>query len=134
MLGRFDGEDLRSLSVWPNAQALYHRATAEGLLGGAEQVSADSLAFRFRAGELRQISGYGGIQGTSYGPSQVPQARLPGFAFAPGGAPTRGDLLEPDGWEARWLRAEGPPPEGLAPPAPLPAAEAPPDVSPPGSD
>ena len=40
MLGRFDGDELRRLDVWPNAQALYYRATPDGLLDGAFQFAA----------------------------------------------------------------------------------------------
>lgn len=121
MLGLFDGDALRSLSVWPTAQAFYPRATAEGLLGGADQVSADSLSFQFVSGELRGIAGYRGVQGTTYGPSLVPaDLRLPGFAFVADGAPTRSALLDAEGWEAQWLRENGPPPDGLLPPDALP--------------
>ena len=116
MLARFDGDDLRTLSVFPNAQALYFQATAEGLLDGAIEVSADSLSFRFRDGELRQIDGDRGIQGTRFGAQIVPEGRqLPGFAFVADGAPTREALLG-DGWEAAWLEANGPPAAWLLPP------------------
>ena len=116
MLGRFRDGDLSRLSVWPTAQALYHLATPEGLLSGAEQVSGDSLAFRFWDGELRELSAHDGIEGTSYGAAIVPGGvRLPGFAFTPGGAPTRAAVLGA-GWEAAWLEANGPPPEALRPP------------------
>ena len=133
MLGRFRGGDLHRLSVWPTAQALYHRASPEGLLAGADQVSGDSLGFRFRDGELRELSGYEGIVGTSYGPRIVPDGlRLPGFAFTPGGAPTRASVLGA-GWEAAWLEANGPPAEWLRPPRPPPGAAPPPDrPAPPG--
>ena len=120
MAGAFEGDALRRLDVWPNAQALYFRATPEGLLGGADQVSADSLVFRFEGGDLRGISGYRGIAGTTYGPGNVPQAlRLPGFAYDPNGAPAREQLLG-DGWEVGWLDAFGPlPPEPVLEDGPL---------------
>ena len=130
MLGRFADGDLRRLSVWPTAQALYHRASPEGLLAGADQVSGDSLAFQFEDGDLRRLLGYRGIEGTSYPAAQVPGGvRLPGFAFTPTGAPTRASLLGA-GWEAAWLEANGPPaewlrPPGAAPPEPDPADDAP---------
>ena len=129
MLGRFLGGDLRRLAVWPTAQAFYHRASPEGLLAGADQVSADSLDFRFRDGELRDLTGYRGVQGTSYGAAQVPGGlRLPGFAFVPDGAPTRAGVLGA-GWEAAWLDENGPPAEWLRPPT-APPAPAPPDDAP----
>ena len=129
MLGLFDGDDLRRLSVWPNAQTIYYTATRDGLLDGVYQFSQDSLAFRFQNGEIREITGYGGIEGEATPPAQAPaDPRLPGFAFSVRGAPTRADLLDPEGWEAAWLEANGPPAEWLAPPpaGPLPDdAEAP---------
>ena len=103
MRGHFQGDELRRLAVWPNAQVLYFRATPAGLLDGADQFSLDSLSFQFQGGELREISGYRGIEGTSYGPSHVPGTlRLPGFAYDIEGAPTQLDVLG-DTWEAGWL-------------------------------
>ena len=105
MVGRFDADELRSLGVGPNAQVVYYRATPEGLLAGAEELSADTLAFRFADGELRELSGYRGIEGTTYGPSVVPDdPRLPGFAYDPD-APTREAILG-DGWEVGWLERD----------------------------
>ncbi len=111
MLGRFDGDDLRTLGVGPNAQVVYYRASADGLLAGAEELSADTLVFRFADGELRDVAGYRGVAGTTYGPTVVPDdPRLPGFAYSRD-APRRADLLG-DGWEAGWLDrdARGGPP------------------------
>ncbi len=103
MLGRFRLDSLRTLSVWPTAEALAFRATPDGRLAGAEWLSADSLAFRFVGGEIREVAGVGGVEGTSYGPTVVPTGvRLSGYAFDPADAPASRDLL--DGWEAAWLR------------------------------
>ena len=115
MLGRFAGDELRQLDVWPNAQALYYRATPEGLLDGAFEFSLDSLSFQFEGGELTRIDGDRGIAGTVYGPSNVPETRrLPGFAYTIDGGPTRPGLLG-DGWEAGWLERYGPTPDALRP-------------------
>ena len=120
MLGLFDDDAIRSLGVGPNAQVIYYRATADGLLSGADELSADTLTFQFSDGELRAVSGYGGIEGTTYGATVVPDdPRLPGFAYSPD-APTREDVLG-DGWEVGWLEQSGP---TFAPPA---SAEPPPD-------
>lgn len=103
MLARFRDDSLRTLSVWPNAEALAFRATPDGRLAGAEQLSADSLAFRFVGGEIREVAGVGGVEGTSFGPTVVPAGvRLPGYAYDPADAPRPDALL--DGWEAAWLR------------------------------
>ncbi len=138
MLARFDGDDLRRLSVWPNAQVIYYTANDEGLLDQVLQLSQDSLAFRFEGGELRELSGYVGLQGELIPPAQAPaNPRLPGFAFRTEGAPTRAGLLDAGGWEAAWLGAFGPPaawlrPAGGAPPpvgtdGEAPSADPPPD-------
>ena len=114
MAGTFEGDNLRRLDVWPNAEVLYFSATPDGLLNGAYQLSNDSLSFHFDDGDIRDFAGYRGIEGWVYGPSNVPDAiRLPGFAYDPDGAPTRSDLLG-DAWEAGWLDAYGP-----LPPAPV---------------
>ncbi|WP_420454891.1 OstA-like protein [Rubrivirga sp.] len=129
MLGLFDDDDLRTLGVGPNAQVVYYRASPDGLLAGAEELSADTLAFRFEDGELRELAGYRGIQGTTYGATVVPDdPRLPGFAYTPD-APTRAALLG-DGWEVGWLDQYGPalglppPDDGDPPPLPEDAPEA----------
>ncbi len=96
---------LRRLSVWPNAEAAYFRSDADGALAGAEVVTADSLTFHFRAGELREIRGMRGIEGTSYSARIVPNdLRLDGYAFDPDRRPTRATLVPGDGWEGSWLR------------------------------
>ncbi|HEX8387286.1 MAG TPA: OstA-like protein [Rubricoccaceae bacterium] len=117
MLAVFEGDSLRRLSVWPTAEAVTYRADAAGLLAGADRLSADSLVVAFRDGAIREVRGYGGIAGTAYGPRIVPDGvRLPGFAFEPDAAPTRAAVLDPDGWEADFLRDFGPPAEALRPP------------------
>ena len=128
MLARFRDDTLRVLSVWPTAEAITYRATGDSLLAGGDRLSADSLAFHFRDGELREITGSRGIEGVAYGPLILPEPfRLPNYAFDPSARPTRASLLAPDAWEAAWLaedagreesEAEGvDPPEGrpLAP-------------------
>ena len=115
MRGRFAGDELRRLDVWPNAQALYFLATPEGLLDGAFDVAIDSLSFLFVDGELDGAAGYRDAAGTVYGPTNVPETlRLPGFAYTFDGGPTR-DALLGDGWELGWLERYGPAPEDLRP-------------------
>lgn len=136
MRGRFEGDTLRSLGVGPNAQAVYYRATPEGLLAGADELSADTLVFRFAEGDLREMAGDGGIVGTTYGASVVPDdPRLPGFAYAASG-PTRDDVLGA-GWEAEWLARDGAPPPDATPEADDPALPTPSpddDTGPPATD
>ena len=116
----FEGDSLRRLAVWPNAEAFTFRAEGAGetaRLAGADRLSADSLAVIVAGGTVREVRGYGGVAGTAYGPRIVPEGtRLPGYAFAPDAAPTRDAVLDADGWEARWLARFGPTPEALRPP------------------
>jgi len=124
MLARFCDDTLRTLSVWPVAEAITFRATDDGLLAGADRLAADSLAFHFRGGELREITGSRNIEGTTYGPQIIPEPfRLPGYVFDPGAHPTHAALLPPDGWEAAWLAEEEATPNEASetsPEAPLP--------------
>ncbi|NNF57645.1 MAG: hypothetical protein HKN04_05325, partial [Rhodothermaceae bacterium] len=79
------------------------RATDDGLLDGADRLSADSLTFLFRGGELRELRGTRGIEGVAYGPQIIPEPfQLQGYVYTPERRPLRARLL-PDGWEAEWL-------------------------------
>ena len=40
---------------------------------GADRLSADSLAVLFEGGQIREVRGYGGVAGTTYGPRIVPE-------------------------------------------------------------
>ena len=112
----FDGERLRRLDVWPNAEAIYYSADGEGRLSQAIEVSSDSLSFLFVEGEVRDVGGYKGIQGTmTPGKLVTAPLRLAGFAFSPRDAPSAASVLE-EGWEAEWLGTYGPTPADLAPP------------------
>ena len=117
----FVGDSLRRLAVWPTAEALTYRAEGPETarrLAGADRLSADSLAIVIAGGTVREVRGYGGIAGTTYGPRIVPDARLPGYTFTPEAAPTRAAVLDADGWEAAWLAEFGPPTEALRPRGP----------------
>lgn len=106
MLALLRDEALHRLSVWPRAEAFTFRADPEGLLAGADRLAADSLVFRFEDGDLRQVRGDRDIEGTTFGPANVPDdLRLEGYVFTPSRRPAPEALLDPDGWEAAWLRA-----------------------------
>jgi len=102
----FEHDSLRTLSVWPNAEAIHFRATDDGLLDGADRLSADSLAFRFGGGRLEEVFGVRNVEGITYGPEIVPDPfRLPGYLFTPERRPNRTQLLPENGWQAAWLDA-----------------------------
>lgn len=99
-----EDDEVRTLSVWPKALAVYHRATDDDLLGSIEELSADSLTFRFREGELREVLGAGNIDGTSTAGNQATgDVRLAGFTFTPSLRPQKAELLDPAGWVNLWL-------------------------------
>jgi lipopolysaccharide export system protein LptA len=127
LLAVFRDDTLRVLTVWPNAEAITFRASPDSLLAGADRLSADSLAFRFRGGALREITGSRGIEGVTYGPQIIPEPfRLDGYVFDPGARPVRAALLPPDAWEATWLEAGAMPLPDAPPEAPLPPEPPPP--------
>lgn len=137
MVARFERDSLRLLAVAPNAEAIYFRATNDGLLDGADRLTADSLAFVFQDGDLREIRGVRGIEGVAYGPQIIPDPfQLSNYRYTPDVRPTAAGLLPPDGREAAWLTAhpsgipgssgEGrpsePPPTDPRPVSPAPAS------------
>lgn len=94
LLALFARDSLRWIKVWPNAEAVYFRADDAGALEGAVRFSADSLAFRFRGDDLRDVRGVRGIEGTYYDAGLIPEPlRLDGFRYAPERRPTRLSLL-----------------------------------------
>ncbi|CAN5576516.1 hypothetical protein BH23BAC4_BH23BAC4_08920 [soil metagenome] len=95
ILALFDdqGERIRLMSVWPNAETIYFTGE-NGEVREAVQASADSLAFLFREDRLREISGRRGIEGTAYSNEAVPdQLQLSGFRWEPERRPTRAALM-----------------------------------------
>lgn len=102
MLALFREDTLRSIHVWPNAEAVYFRAD-EDALAGAVRVSADSLAFFFAGDSLRRVEGVRGIEGVYYDAALIPQPlRLDGFRYEPERRPTKDALLGGRPLEA-WL-------------------------------
>lgn len=110
----FEQDSLRTLSVWPDAEAIHFRATEDGLLDGADRLTADSLTFRFGSDRLEEVFGVRNVEGITYGPEIIPEPfRLPGYLFTPELKPDRSGLLPKDGWEALWLHGN------LEPDAPI---------------
>lgn len=104
MKASFENDSLRTLSVWPNAEAIHFRATPEGLLDGADRLLADSLVFTFEQGRLSEVFGARGIEGVTYGPQIIPNPfQLSGYRFTPDERPTRESVLGSQSWEIEWL-------------------------------
>ncbi|MEO0556865.1 MAG: OstA-like protein [Bacteroidota bacterium] len=116
MRALFDQDRIRQLDVWPNAEAIYHLADGEGRFESVIEITSDSLAFGFEDGEVRNVFGATGNQGTQTAGNLVTgRKRLSGFAFSPREAPTAPSVLDVDGWEAIWLRTYGPSLQDLLP-------------------
>ena len=130
MQARFIRDSLRTLAIWPNAEAIYFRATEDGLLDGADRLSADSLAFLFADDALREIRGARDIEGIAYGPQIVPEPfHLPGYVYTPDQRPLRPALLTSGSWEADWLDAQHPEPDLTARPPLVPLSSETPEES-----
>lgn len=109
MRALFASDRVRQLDVWPNAEAIYHLADGAGRLESVIELTSDSLSFGFIDGGVRSVVGSTGNQGTlTPGARVTGRMRLSGFAFAPTEAPTADVILDPEGWEAAWLRRYGP--------------------------
>ena len=127
MLAFFRADSLRWMKVRPNAESVYFRADDAGALEGAVRFSADSLNFRFRGDDLRDVRGVRGIEGTYYDVGLIPEPlRLDGYRYTPERRPTRAALLADN---PLLLARPSPPPEpalpvpadstGGVPPAPV---------------
>ena len=102
----FHQDSLRLISVWPQAETITFRSAGNGRLGGADRLSADSLAFRFRNDQLREVTGTRGIEGITYGPNITPDPfRLSGYVYTPEKRPASTALLGEGVWEAVWLES-----------------------------
>ena len=124
MRALFDGDRVRQLDVWPNAEVIYHLSDADGRFESAVELTSDSLSFRFEDGEVRELWAATGNDGTiTPGALVTGRLRLAGFAFSPREAPTPDELLDAKGWESIWLREYGPSVSDLVPSAPTASAQ-----------
>jgi lipopolysaccharide export system protein LptA len=84
MVGLFERDSLRTLTVSSNAEALYHLDSAERPEAGAVRTSGDRVVLRLEGGEVRDIRIYEGVEGTWYPASLVDDSiSLEGVAWRP---------------------------------------------------
>lgn len=126
--GEFEQDSLRTLTVGPNAEAIWHLSKENGAPNGATKASGDRIVLHFRGGEVERVRVLSGVQSTYYSEANMPASlELNGFRWEPERQPTKDRLLR-DGRVIRWLRREDalvrrPPP---AWPSKAPAAPNPP--------
>ncbi len=95
LVAHFSSDSLRTLSVSPNAEALYFMTGDENQLIGAIRASADRIVFTFDNGEVSDIGVFAGVEGTYYPENLVDQAEsLTGFVWTPERKPDRKMMLQ----------------------------------------
>jgi len=84
LLGLFEQDTLRTMTVAPNAEALYYVEAEEKNEQAAVHSSADRIVFTFDAGSVVDVRSYQGVAGTFYPASIINQAEnLEGFLWSP---------------------------------------------------
>lgn len=84
LVGQFEQDTLRTMTMAPNAEALYYvESTEDGGLA-ATRVTSDSIVFTFQDGELVKIGSYDDLDGEYFPSEIVDQAgNLDGFQWNP---------------------------------------------------
>ncbi len=101
LLGLFEQDSLKSLSVGPQAESIYFKVSADDQLGGIK-TSGDRIELRFKDNDLDEIGVFAGIEGTYYDGALIPDPfQLDGFSWTPERRPQKNVMLED---ESRMLR------------------------------
>ncbi len=94
LVGLFEQDSLKSLTVGPQAQAIYFKVGDDDQLGGIK-TSGDRIALRFKNNDLDEIGVYSGIEGDYYDGALIPDPfQLDGFSWQPEKRPTEAGLLQ----------------------------------------
>lgn len=97
LLGLFERDSLRTMTVGPNAEALYYVEAEREHEPAAVRSSADRIVFTFEAGSVVDVGSYSGVEGTFFPSNLIHQVEnLEGFDWMPGLRPT---LVE---YRIRW--------------------------------
>jgi lipopolysaccharide export system protein LptA len=98
LVGLFVNDSLRTMTVAPNAEALYYVEASEEGEQAATRTSSDSIVFSFRGGELVKIGSYDALDGEYYPSNIIDQAEnLTGYSWTPERRP------EKETFRAEWL-------------------------------
>lgn len=94
LLGLFEQDSLRSLTVGPQAEAIYFKLNSQNQTGGIK-TSGDRVTLRFKDNDLDEIGVYSGIEGDYYDGELIPEPfELQGFTWRPEMRPTRETMLQ----------------------------------------
>lgn len=94
LVGLFDQDSLRSLTIGSQAESIYFKAGDDDQLGAIKS-SGDRIELRFKNNEVNQIGVYSGIQGEYYDGSLIPQSfQLDGFVWLPQRKPDKTAMLK----------------------------------------
>ncbi|MEM8485630.1 MAG: OstA-like protein [Bacteroidota bacterium] len=101
LLGLFEQDSLKSLSVGPQAESIYFSVSEGSQLRGI-QTSGDRIELRFKNNDLNEIGYFSGIQGMYYDGALIPDPfQLDGFSWTPERRPQKNVMLDD---ESRMLR------------------------------
>jgi lipopolysaccharide export system protein LptA len=96
LLGLFSQDTLRTLTVGPNAEAIYYLSDSDDHPNGAVRISGDRIVFRFNGDELERASVIEGTEGIYYPEGHIPEAFfLDDYRWTPETRPNRRDLVVP---------------------------------------
>lgn len=97
LVGIFEGDTLRTMTVQPNAEVIYFKKNSGDGTDGV-QMSGDIVHFWFEDDELRQIRWPGQTEGTVYPEGLVPEPfQLEGYRWEPERRPEKSALLQRNG-------------------------------------
>ncbi len=94
LAGVFEQDSLRTMTVSPNAEAIYYLLDENDAPNGAVRTSGDRAVFVFEENALKQASVLGGVEGTYYAEDLIPDPfQLDRYRWEPGLRPSKSGLL-----------------------------------------
>ncbi len=94
LIGLFDQDSLRSLTIGPQAESIYFKQSDDDQLGAIKS-SGDRIELRFKNNEVNQIGVFSDIQGDYYDGGLIPEPfQLDGFLWLPNRKPDKIRMLE----------------------------------------
>lgn len=94
LVGVFEGDTLRTMTVQPNAEVIYFKKNNSGGTDGV-QMSGDIVHFFFDGDQLKQIRWPGETEGTVYPDGLLPEPfQLDGYRWEPERRPQKATMLQ----------------------------------------
>ena len=95
LIAYFESDTLKTMTVSPNAEALYYIEPDPGEPTVAIHSTADRIEFTFEEGAIMDVHAVSGVRGTFYPENLIDQAQdLAGYAWDPDRRPKRKTMLE----------------------------------------